>query len=206
MKFYHLTNKDNIESILKYGILPKCGENTSMVEKNIGDYIFLTSKKDLEIWSLFLNRHYVVEVELKYRPKRRSYSNEYAEYYTETSIEPNCIISHYEFNPIKLTKYTRDLLVSYMEYMSFVCDDYLDCDPTSRKLTSIQDRTIAANTLKVFATNPIYFKKYLKNSKELYKTIFGGYVELLSNNVKKEVNKDIKSKVTFFLDYFKECC
>ena len=30
---------------------------------------------------------------------------------------------------------------------------------------------------------------------------------ILNNDMfKKEVNKDIKSKVTFFLDYFKECC
>lgn len=45
MKYYHLTKKENIESILKNGILPKCGENTSLVESDIGNYIFFTKKR-----------------------------------------------------------------------------------------------------------------------------------------------------------------
>ena len=205
MKFYHLTKKENVENILINGIQPKCGENTQMVEKEIGNYIFLTSKKDLEIWSLFLNRHYVIEVELDYRPKRRTYSN-YAEYYTENSINSNCIVNHYEYNPTKVTKHTKDLLVSYMEYIAFTCEDYLDLDPTSKNLNSINDRKFSTNILKVVATNPIYFNNYLNNAKELYKSILGGYLELLKERILKENNKEIKSNLEFFIDYLEKCC
>lgn len=47
-KFYEILSfdkKENIESILKDGIIPKCGENTSLVESDIGNYIFLQIKR-----------------------------------------------------------------------------------------------------------------------------------------------------------------
>lgn len=205
MKYYHLTKKENIESILKNGILPKCGENTSLVESDIGNYIFFTNKKNLQIWSLFLNRHYVVEIELNNRLKRRDY-NAYSEYYTNKEISPQYIVNHYEFNPSRVSKHTKELLFSYLEYMSFVCDDYLDYDTTLKDARSIAMRKDTANTLYVFAINPIYFDKYIDNYEALCKQYFSlETISLLKYSTEKEVNKNIKRKVKFFINYLEKC-
>lgn len=166
---------------------------------------FLQKKEFTEIWSLFLNRHYVVEIELNNRLKRRDY-NAYSEYYTNKEISPQYIVNHYEFNPSRVSKHTKELLFSYLKYMSFVCDDYLDYDTTLKDTRSIAMRKDTANTLYVFAINPIQFDKYLDNYEKLYKQYFSlETISLLKSLVEKEVNKNIKKKVKFFINYLEKC-
>lgn len=54
MTLYHLTNNNNIESIMKHGLLPRCGNNSLLVD-DYNEKICLSTLNDIPYWYLNLS-------------------------------------------------------------------------------------------------------------------------------------------------------
>jgi hypothetical protein len=202
MKLYHLTNKENVSNILKEGILPKCGKNTQLVEKDIGDYTFLTDKEDLDIWATFLNKDYVIEVELENTPRIRKYGYLYNEYYVDEVIMPSSITNHYEYKLGEISDHTKDVIDNYLTmFINDVCDRYCDCDYTCQG-SAYDDRMFISEEMLIIAANPLPFKKFLPVEKCEYEREFNvGRLELYLED---ETDTLILKNVRTFINWLKE--
>ena len=76
--YYHLTTEDNAKKILKEGLKPMIGDNSSLVEES-KPAIYLSDFESIIYWKIILDRNVILQVDCDIEPKKCNYSlyNEY---------------------------------------------------------------------------------------------------------------------------------
>lgn len=121
-RLYHLTEKENVNRILKNGLVPKIGRNSQMA-KELEPCIYLARSQDVPYWAIILNKYEVLSVDIDDNLfsdlEEFEYSN-YKEYLYHLPIPASCIHKSSLSTTLEYDKY-KTLLLSYLEDMSEVC-------------------------------------------------------------------------------------
>lgn len=119
MYFYHVTTKDKTTAIMHDGLIPKIGENATLVHEQ-DPAVYLCEHKDIGIWSILLNTDVVFRVTYP-SEKLKKYNNYdgYAEYVSYEHISPDNIKRIYGKKPTR--EQMRKLCISYIYSISTLC-------------------------------------------------------------------------------------
>ena len=111
--YYHLTTEDNAKKILKEGLKPMIGDNSSLVEES-KPAIYLSDFESIIYWKIILDRNVILQVDCDIEPKKCNYSlyNEYI-LHREIPAEKIQISTFCESNS------------EYKSCMKKLCNDYL---------------------------------------------------------------------------------
>ncbi len=60
-KLYHLADKDCLNSILQKGLIAQKGKNSNIIDEEY-EAVFLCERKDVDCWSILLDKHVLLEV------------------------------------------------------------------------------------------------------------------------------------------------
>lgn len=113
---YHLTTKENLESILKDGLKCTIGEHSTFAKEK-EPFIYLCDYEDILYWSIILGRDVVVKipheiVDLTYI-NYNNYNNLYSEYVYNKNIDSEYITQ------IELPEYNQ-------KCMDILCEDFIN--------------------------------------------------------------------------------
>lgn len=132
MKYYHLTNETEVDSVLKNGLTPLIGKNS----KSVGETekrIYLTDYESVKYWSRLLNKNILLEVDMDAEIEDMyQYSDNtikegiatYNEFFVYSNIEPSRI------RRTEMPKFSDDdvnvsLLINYSYTVSSLCNDII---------------------------------------------------------------------------------
>lgn len=59
--YYHVTDKENLKSILENGLEPRIGKQSSLVGEQ-EPFVFLCKRKDVGKWKIILNKQVVLQI------------------------------------------------------------------------------------------------------------------------------------------------
>ena len=111
-KFYHVTKKEYLETILKNGLKPSIGDNSLLAQEDT-PRIYLCAYDDIPYWKILLNADVVLEISNLDRDFDGTYEYEYySEYITTISIPAEHIT-------------VMDYTIDTTEYMQTLCIDVL---------------------------------------------------------------------------------
>lgn len=120
--YYHLTSKENINSILNEGLLPKIGDNSSLVFEAT-KRIYLTDEESLPVWMILLNKDAVLAIDIDRKMQTCNYgAGLYNEYITEDPIPASAIKVSAAISYDK-NYYTKKILIEYMYTISIICSN-----------------------------------------------------------------------------------
>lgn len=115
MYFYHVTDKKNVDSILKNGITPQIGENSKICEEST-QAIYLCKRKDVPYWKTILGKSAVIQVSSLNEDDVEKYEYScYNEYVYEKQIFPEQCKQIYVPNKESAM---HDLCISYLYSIS----------------------------------------------------------------------------------------
>ena len=124
-KLYHLTEKENVEKILKEGLIPQIGKNSELVEET-EPCIYMSRRQDVPYWALILNRYEVlcitVDDILFDDLDEYNYAN-YKEYIYRLPIPASSIRKSNLSTVLAHDKY-KNVLLSYLHDISEVCVNF----------------------------------------------------------------------------------
>ena len=163
MKYYHLTNETEVDSILKNGLKPLIGENSESVGET-EERVYLTDYDSVKYWARLLNRNVLLEVEMD---KEIQFSYQYGdavstynEFYVYSSIEPSRIrqikmpeLPDDEVNVSILLGYSYTLTSLCNEIISYYVDKNTVCTMFNDEDELIEEVTHVINAMK-YITKP----------------------------------------------------
>lgn len=85
MSYFHFTKPENVEHILREGLLPGRGDNSNLVEEKLENVLFLSSKKSMPFWRILLDPGAMLEISDKAFSTVKAETFEY-DGYTETIV------------------------------------------------------------------------------------------------------------------------
>lgn len=152
---YHVTKKENVESIMKNGLIPQIGKNSILVGE-AKPYIFLCEKESIPFWKILLEGDVVLEI----KDRDDGYS-EYIEGYSFATcreynacdvISPNRISVYSKRTPVRKS-HMRRLSRTELTDISYIVlqvikwyDNYYDGQ--FRKEHSLSDITLNIRSLR----------------------------------------------------------
>ena len=183
MELYHITEKKNVENILREGLIPRIGPRSKGVESK--PLICFTEKKYIPAWKILLGIRSPKILKVSINPcitKKTVYTS-YEEYFTEQTIEPTCI----QLVDMPINRLARK------NAMKQLCYDRIDA------LSALCQECAIHYTRK---TNSHYNKlaQYLKNEYRVLKRLD---YSVLSTEEKRKYLKDLGESGEFtFLDTY----
>jgi hypothetical protein len=97
MILYHLTTKNNLDSILKNGLIPQIGKNSSFVGEE-DPYIYLSNLDDIHIWSIIFKDYDIcITVDVDEQEVEEYKYEIYSEFLYKQIIPKTKIISYEEY-------------------------------------------------------------------------------------------------------------
>lgn len=127
MKYlYHVTNKENLNSILHWGLTPRIGSHSKEMEEQ-EKRLYLCDRKSVAAWMVLLKADVVLKIKIQDPDKfhlieKFEYnsgidnSKKYVEYITDSTIRKENIS----------VIYNRNLADEESRWMKYLCFDYLD--------------------------------------------------------------------------------
>lgn len=79
MSYYHITSKENVNKILKEGLIPQIGTNSSLCGVKT-PYVYLCERKDVPYWKIILGETEVLHIDLPKEVEEQLEQYEYAAY------------------------------------------------------------------------------------------------------------------------------
>lgn len=79
MTVYHITDKENINSILTEGLLPMCGENSRLVS-DYSHAIYLCDFNSIKYWSILLCRNSIIKITISDAIIEKAIQTNYGDY------------------------------------------------------------------------------------------------------------------------------
>lgn len=153
-RLYHITEKENVDKILKEGLIPKIGKHSEMVEES-EPCIYLSRKQDVPYWALLLDKHEVLRIDvddiLFADLDEFNYAN-YKEYIYRLPIDASLIHKSNLSTVLAPDKY-KTILLSYIYDLSEVCTSfakyiaYYNTDPKYAK-QNLEYVELCINTFK----------------------------------------------------------
>ncbi len=120
--YYHLTSKENIDSILNNGLLPKIGSNSNLVSET-DKCIYLTDKESLPVWMILLNKDMILAIDINREMRTCNYgAGLYNEYITKDPIPASAIKVSATID-FDRNYYTKKILIEYMYTISIICSN-----------------------------------------------------------------------------------
>ena len=122
---YHLTDKENIEDILQYGLQPQIGKRSELA-KETNACIYLADAKNIPYWAAILNKQHILRIDI---PNDTFDTIEFFDYYTYSEymcsipIPPEWIRESNIKLELSVNNYTK-LLLSYIDIISDICADF----------------------------------------------------------------------------------
>lgn len=114
--FYHLTDKENLKSILTSGLEPRIGENSKRAQEE-ENQIYLCKRCDLPYWKILLKKNIVLQIKDINEDETRAYPyNLYDEYLYDKNIPAENIKRVY--TPAPTEKHMKRLCQSYIESLN----------------------------------------------------------------------------------------
>jgi len=120
---YHLTNKEFLDAVLKNGLIPKTGDNSELVSEQ-EPRIYLTSKKDIELWSFILRKYEVLKVDVTGMETENRNYGAYAEYLITTPISPKRI-KYCGTHQFHMSANIEGLMISYLHDLNYIARMFL---------------------------------------------------------------------------------
>ena len=110
--YYHITDKEHLPAILKFGLKPMIGENSNLVNET-NPAIYLCRRKDIPYWKILLGKTVVLRIEGIEIPNENCYKySNYSEYLYFDDISADKIKRVYFSEPSKQAM--RNLCLSYI--------------------------------------------------------------------------------------------
>lgn len=181
MKYYHLTNETEVDSILKNGLKPLIGKNSESVGET-EERVYLSDYDSVKYWSRLLNKDVLLEVdmdkEIGYGYQYGDAVSTYNEFYVYSNIEPSRIrqikmpeLPDDEVNVSILLDYSYTLTSLCNEIISYYVDKSTVCTVFNDEDELIEEVTHVINAMK-YVTKPKSSKMIneLRNEIRLYNT------------------------------------
>lgn len=133
MIYYHLTDEENLKSIIKDGLKPLIGKNSKLGgEKEPA--IYLCKRKDLPYWKILLNKNILICIRLTKDQEKNllsfNYSN-YGEFLCKEMIPKEQI--NLSKCKIEKKKAMKDLCISHIYSIGNMCSDIVEYYSASSK-------------------------------------------------------------------------
>lgn len=122
LTFYHLTTEDNVNSILKDGLIPHIGERSQSVGE-LKKHVYLCNEEDVPFWSAVLSLPVVLKVNMKEAEINTNNVYHYS-YYSETLIDTPISaerICRSNISTELTAEQKKDLSLSYLGMISYTC-------------------------------------------------------------------------------------
>lgn len=118
--FYHLTDKECLDEILKNGLKPKIGRNSEMVHET-EPAIYLCRRKDLPYWKIQLGKSIVLQISnFDESDAEHCVYNGYDEWICKKDIPAENIKRVYTAKPE--SKHMKDLCIGYISSLNKCCE------------------------------------------------------------------------------------
>lgn len=120
--FYHLTNKENVESIIRTGLVPRYGANSDMCSDDKG-FVYLCGFHAVDYWSWLLNKDTIIGFEI-HQPLKLEYTwyGSYSEFRTTSRFH----VFNTTVSPVTRKDWVLPILhKGYSETLGHLCQKVL---------------------------------------------------------------------------------
>lgn len=128
MKLYHVTKLENVQNILKHGLIPYIGNNSKIIDEK-SKRIYLCDFDSIPYWSVICKGNVVLSIDID-ESKMREYDFEvykytlYKEFITTKSISSKYIkIINYKINNVTINYINKNLCSELLYKLSRFCSD-----------------------------------------------------------------------------------
>lgn len=170
---YHLTDENNLDNILKNGLIPQTGKMCSI----IGDErkgIFLCEKADIPYWYIILQKPVILKVQIPCPSEENHYHySHYGEYFCTEKIDPGkiTVVSKNAASDIDTEKAMTELCISLLYTISFYCVTCARFYRNTLKETTEQDIYYSGISICAIIKNLDYSSLDMDEIKNILKSI-----------------------------------